>query len=486
MFGGGEEFFQPPPSIDRDTLRHYATFCARLRALKVPSKKAINEVASAAHEVGDNPQAYELVIGAIFRHIKSWTDNKQLACWYVLDKLCKEERDKYGYTASRYILEIGRDHIPYENPALAAKYESLVEHWESVFPRHVVDALWLAKKERLWAVEHPAELAQQQQQEEEEWTRVQRAMDDEDGLNHFGQPCMDYLQGRCTWGDQCRLYHPPGEEGSLPLECRMGDWKCAACGVINRHYRRRCSNCVREKPQYKQDSRGVVVVAEDKLLSQPDPAVQSVLRQQFGYNPYRVDEALAHWRVRLEHTTLSDYLSERRAAYRVRILHRPPADALEERCRTQRHYPDVDIDGEEEDSNEDVDEEEGEQASASRRKRVRQESVVPAGTPPPTAVALTAQLILERGMRDGMVGQLLSELARHMRAVAAGKMVLSAQQAEAMMSAIKLAYTAWNTNSTAVPFVAVFFRAVRYLEDHIGLSDAMQEDLVSMTTHFVI
>lgn len=480
MFGGGEEYFQDPPEIDRDTLRHFATFAARLRAVEKPGKKSIAELAALAREVGDTNQAYELVVGTIFRHIKTWTGNKQLACWYVLDKLCKEDRDKYGYTASKYILEIGPDYIPYEDPAVAPKYESLVEHWEGVFPRHVVDALWMAKKERLWAVDHPAEVLQQQQEEEREWVREEDAAEDEDGLNDFGQPCIDYLQGRCTWGDSCRLLHPPGEEGSLPPECRMGDWKCQSCGVINRHYRRRCSNCVREKPQYKKTR---TVTAEDAMLSAPDDSAQRALRQQFGYDPYAESEAVAHWKLRLGSTTVEDYLAERRAAYRVRILGRPPANALEERCKLQKHYPDVDL-------GPDTDlhllltghnEEDGGPSA----KRARQEGVVPSNTSPSNAVALVAQTILERGVRDGSASQLFAELARHARLLANGEgHVLSEPQAEAFLSVCKLGFTAWNTNEEAAPFVAPFFKALSKLEGSLGLSSQQQEQLTAMTTVF--
>lgn len=497
MFGGGEEYFQEPPEVDRDTLRRFAAYCARLRALKKPGKKAVTETAALAREVGDTTMAYELVVGTLFRHIKSWKGTKQLACWYVLDKLCKEDRDKYGFTARKYILEIGRDYIPYEDSELAPQYESLVEHWESIFPQHVVDALWLTKKERLWSVEHPQEVREQQEAEEEEWAREERALQDEDGLNDFGQPCIDYLQGKCSWGNECRLYHPPGEEGSLPPECRMGDWKCASCGVINRHFRRRCFNCVREKPQYKKER---TVAAEDALLSKPDKESLQVLRQQFGYDPYSPQEAVEHWKFRLgsegasasgdssHNTALEDYLAERRAAYRVRILKRSPQNKLEEQCKNQKHYPDVDI-GIDEDYMRRLEsggEYGGTLGPAARRPRL--EGIVPANTPSPNAIALVAQMIVERGVKDGMAAQLFAELARNMRVLAeddAGKgLGLSDAQAEALLSACKLGFTAWNTNKAAVPFVSVFFKTVRNVERKLGLGAEHAEQLETMATEF--
>lgn len=474
MFGGGEEYFQDPPEIDRETLARFAAFCARLRAIEKPGKKSVTEAVDLARAVGDTLLTYELVVGALFRHIKTWSGQKQLACWYVLDKLCKEDRDKYGHTAGKYILEVGRDYIPYEDVELAGKYESLVEHWENVFPPHVVDALWLAKKERLWAVDHPAEMAAQQRAEEEEWAREETAMQDEDGLNDFGQPCIDYLQGHCSWGESCRLYHPPGEEGSLPAECRMGDWKCSACGVINRHFRRRCSNCVREKPQYK---KGRQLSAEEKLLCSPDPNVVAAFHQQFGYNPYVPEEAVAHFALRFEGMSVEDYRKERAAAYRVRILGRPPTNPLEERCKATKHFPDVDM---EPDDDYDVG------SDGHVVKRARTESLVPANMPANSAIAILAQLVMERGTLDSTVPQVFAELSRYIREAAAdATMQLNETQADVLLSACKLGFTAWNTNKGDVPFVATFFKAIRHNEAKLGLSAEQAEQLESMANMFL-
>ncbi|CCW60740.1 unnamed protein product [Phytomonas sp. EM1] len=481
MFGGGEEYFQEPPEINRETLRRFAAFCARLRGLEKPGKKVIAEAAALAREVGDDPQAYELVIGALFRHIKSWKGTHQLACWYVLDQLAKEARDKYGYVAGKYLLEVGRDFIPYEDPALATRYERLVAHWERVFPRHVVDALWMAKKERLWAASHPEEERARRRAEEEMWEREERAMTEDDGLNLFGQPCLDYLQGRCAWGADCRFLHPPGEEGSLPPECRMGDWKCPSCGVINRHFRRRCANCVREKPQYQKVR---TPTAEDALLSAPDAAALEALRQQFGYNPAFPEEALAHWRLRLEGTDLAAYLAERRAAYRVRILARPPTNPLEERCKNQKHFPDVDI-GPDEAYLRLLASGGARDDAAAPAKRGRYEGFIPPGTTPSSAVAILSQMILERGVRDSTTAALFTELGRYIRALAGGEEGLTPVQAEALLSAARLGFTAWNTNRESVLFVAAFFKTIRHVEDRIGLSATDSSTLLAMTTNFL-
>eukprot|EP00658_Telonema_sp_P-2_P062113 TRINITY_DN50782_c0_g1_i1.p1 TRINITY_DN50782_c0_g1~~TRINITY_DN50782_c0_g1_i1.p1 ORF type:complete len:215 (-),score=43.63 TRINITY_DN50782_c0_g1_i1:58-624(-) len=104
---------------------------------------------------------------------------------------------------------------------------------------------------------------------------------------------MDYLQGKCSWGDQCKQLHPPNLKGSLPLECRLGDWKCV-CGTINRHFRRRCSSCPKEKPQYRRDQQ---VSVEEDLLTHPETFTEE-FRHQFGYNPNAKEEALKYWRKR--------------------------------------------------------------------------------------------------------------------------------------------------------------------------------------------
>ncbi|KAH9577255.1 hypothetical protein LSM04_001190 [Trypanosoma melophagium] len=473
MFGGGEEYFREPPSIDRDTLRRFAVFCARLREVEKPGKKTVTEASRLAREVGDSETAFELVVGVLFRHIKSWTGNKQLTCWYILDNLCKEERDKYGYTASKYILDVGRDYIPYEDPVLGPKYESLVEHWEGVFPRHVVDALWLAKKDRLWALAHPDEVLQQKEEEERQWKQEEMLIEDEDGLNDYGQPCMDYLQGRCFWGDACKLYHPPGEEGSLPLECRLGDWKCPSCGAINRHFQRRCSNCIREKPQYK---KGRKPTAEELMLSSPDPSVYVALRRQFGYDPNDVEDAVSHWKARLGDTTIESYKEERRAAYRVRILGKAPTSELEERMRSQKNYPDIDIGPPEED---DITDANGVPA------RVMMQSLVPAGTSPVGAVALLSQTIVERGARDPKLPQILHELALYVKEVAANaSLQLSPIQGETLLTACKILFSAWGADRAAKPFVPPFFRELRHTEAELGLSVESRDQLTSITREF--
>lgn len=471
MFGGGEEYFRDPPSIDRDTLRRFALFCARLRAVEKPGKKTVNECTQLAREVGNNEMAFELVVGTLFRHIKSWTGSKQLTCWYVLDKLCKEDRDKYGYTASKYILDIGRDYIPYEDPLLGPKYESLVEHWEGVFPRHVVDAIWLAKKDRLWALAHPEEVLKQKEEEERQWKEEELALEDEDGLNDHGQPCMDYLQGRCFWGDDCKLYHPPGEEGTLPPECRLGDWKCSSCGAINRHFQRRCSNCVREKPQYK---KGRKSTTEEDALSKPDPSALAAVQRQFGYDPNIAAEAVAHWNTRWESTPFEVYKDERRAAYRVRILGKPPASELDERIRMQKNYPNVDIGPPEETLD-----------MGSMQSNLPAESLIPEHMDPVNAVAFLAQTIVERGVCDPKAPQILAELALCVKQVATTSGTkLSGSPRETLLTACTIMFSAWEVDRVAVPFVPPFFREIRGTEASLGLSPEQEGNLVSMTKEF--
>lgn len=496
MFGGGEEYFQDPPSYDANTLRSFCVFASRLRRLEKPGKKGIADVAQLAREVGDTPEAYELVIGTVFRHIKTWNGMRQLACWYVLDRLCKECPDKYGFCASKYVLEIGRDYMPFEDPELRPKYEALVEHWENVFPRHVVDAVWLSKKERLWAAQHPEEYQQQLREEEEEWKKTELAMQEMEGLNVFGQPCMEYLKGRCSWGDQCSLFHPPGEEGSLPAECRMGDWKCSGCGVINRHFRRRCANCVREKPQYKQLHQPPI---EDVSLSTPDPAVLDTLRQQFGYNPYDVKEAVAHWGRRLASSSASSsssssgaaavgvvggtpresYLDERRAAFKVRLLGLKPTNSLEMRCPQWKHYPDpLLLDAPVQGVGTST-------AMTSAAARLRTEQLLPPGTSPEKAVAILAQMILERGVRDVLSPRLFQALGLSLVTVSEDSaLAIGAATADNLMAVCTLGLTAWNADKEGMSFFKSFFKNIHGAAPHIGLTILQKDQLMAITKQF--
>lgn len=497
MFGGGEEFFQDPPSYDSNTLRRFCAFSSRLRRLEKPGKKAIADVSQLAREVGDSPDAYELVVGAVFRHIKTWNGSRQLACWYVLDKLCKECPDKYGFCASKYVLEIGRDYMPFEDPDLRPKYEALVEHWENVFPRHVVDAVWLSKKERLWAAQHPEEFQQQLREEEEEWRKTELEMQEMEGLNTFGQPCINYLQGRCSWGDQCTLYHPPGEEGTLPPECRMGDWKCFGCGVINRHFRRRCANCVREKPQYKRLRQATI---EDRMLSAPDPVAMDTLKQQFGYNPYETHEAVAHWKRRLASSSSSSpsggpgpastlggasvvaYLNERKAAYKVRLLGLNATNALESRCQHWKHFPEpqlldatvVEASGP------------GVTSTASAVAHLRAEQLIPPGTSPDKAVAILAQMILERGVRDPLSPRLYGALGLSIKAVGEDRALnLAPATADSLMAVCTLALTAWNADKQGMSFFEGFFKHIHGEEARLGLTALQSDQLRTIISQFL-
>lgn len=468
MFGGGENYFKEPLSYDHGTLQRFCQFCSRLRTVQKPGKKAIHEASSLAKEVGNSLEQTELVIGALLRHIKTWVGLKQLACWYVLDKLCKENPSTYGFCTSKYVLDIARDYMPFEDPELREKYEVLVEHWENVFPRHVVDAIWMSKKERIWSASHPEEYQQQLKAEEDEWKQEELAMEDEDGLNAFGQPCMDYLQGRCGWGDRCTLYHPPGEEGSLPPECRLGDWKCRGCGVINRHYRRRCANCVREKPQYKRLRHRPV---EDTMLSTPDPNAMAVLRQQFGYVPYDEEEAVQHWAKRFQHTPLHAFLAERKAAYRVRILKRPPSTPLETRCQVQKHFAEPQV----------LDSLPTTVGDHPPFKRLHTEMLVPPETSPDKAAGILVQLALERGVRDGSAPAIYAALSSAVRSVSEDEsMSLSAGAADGLLSASTLAYTAWKSDSS-MKFCSALLQSFRGIERKLGLSRLQSDQLFAMT-----
>ena len=297
MIGGGEDCFEDPEIIEKETLKAYARFCHKLRGLEKPGKKAIGDLAESATNVGTSMIACEIVVGAIFRHIKSWRGAKQLCYWYVLDKLCKEHRDTYGHVTSMQVMDIACDYIPWEDAELASKYEVLIQRWEGVFPRHIIDVVLASKKERLNAIAHPEEIRAQREEEEAMWAEEELRHTEVEGLNDFALPCLAYMQGKCTWGKDCPNYHPEGLEGTLPPECRAGDWKCASCGTINRHFRRRCATCPRERPQYRVLRTDDL---EERAMIKRDPSNDDVFRRQFGYNPASAIEAVAYWSKRLD------------------------------------------------------------------------------------------------------------------------------------------------------------------------------------------
>ena len=303
--------------MSRDSLEAYAQMGGLLRSMTpkdATKRKTIDRLCELAEAVGTSEQSTELVIGLLLRHIKSNgstpqqvvavsqssdpeaandVGKKQLGCWYVLDKLCRSDaRDRYAHTASTYMTEVA-DYIPWENVKLAASYRALMEGWLGTFPEHVVQSLWESQELRRMRLQNPSDYRQQLLDEEQEWAREESNQLDDGKLNEYGQPCMDYLQGKCSWGDQCKQLHPPGLEGSLPPECRLGDWKCV-CGTINRHFRRRCSSCPKEKPQYRRDQQ---VSIEEKLLTHPED-FSTTFRQQFGYDPNSNEEAIRYWRKR--------------------------------------------------------------------------------------------------------------------------------------------------------------------------------------------
>lgn len=471
MFGGGEEYFREPDPIDHETLKKFARFCAKLRKLEKPSSRAIDETCNLAKEVGSLREAAELVVGTVFRHIKSCTGNKQLCCWYVLDKLCKENRDTYAFIAQSYIIEIACDYIPFEDNTLVGKYEKLIEHWDCVFPPNVIDQIWKGKKERLWAVSHPDDVKRAREEEEEEWKREELRQQDEEGLDNFGQPCMDYLQGRCLWGDQCKQLHPPGLEGSLPLECRLGDWKCGGCGSINRHFRRRCGNCIREKPQYRKLQEKN---PEDELLSHPDEVVLEIERQQFGYNPLDEADAVAHWKRRLDSVSTEQFKKERSAAYRTRILKRSPSNSFEVQVSKQINFTSVNI------GSEDVFLKSSADQPAAKKSRV--ESLVPQGLSHSEGLAYLARMVVERGAQDALVPQCLFQMVCLLKEMAGAGATLNSIQNDAFFSACKLVFSAWNTSRQSAPWAGLFFADTKQSLAKIGLPPNVLEQILVMVS----
>jgi hypothetical protein len=333
MLGGGEEYFAPPEEIDVDTITRFANLCARLRRQEKPSKKALDELKAEAEAVGSTMAAKEIVAGAIFRCIAAYSGTKQLCYWYLLDILAKQYPHTFGLLFSQHLLDVGCDAMPWEDQALYLKLQSLVEHWDGVFPADVVDRVYLARKERLWAAKHPVEAVEMRAQEEKKWGEVEKQHQEADGLDYYEQPCLAFLQGRCPWGSGCTQLHPDGLEGTMPAETRLGDWRCPGCGAINRHFRRRCFSCPREKPQYRRN--GAVKTAEEVALSTPDPEALAALRQRFGYNPCNEADAVAYWANRFQHEPVATFVENRRAAFLNKIM--PAVKASVSHAASSRH-----------------------------------------------------------------------------------------------------------------------------------------------------
>ena len=318
MFGGGEEHFAPPDEFDVDSLKRFGVLCGQLRHAEKPKQQLIEKMCADADAVGTSMAAKEIAAGAVIRHIKSWTGLKQLCGWYVLDKLAKDYPDTFRYLFGLQLLELGADHIPWEDPKLAPKYESLAEHWSCVFPGHIVDLIYKGRRERLWAAAHPDDVKKQKEEEEKTWAEEEKRHQDVDGLDEYAQPCLAYLQGNCSWGTGCTQLHPPGLENTLPPECRLGDWRCPACGSINRHFRRRCFSCPTEKPQYrKSDIDKQLQHKADATCCQFVPDDTRVFVGSLGYDPCDAAQAVRYWAARLATgDDLQAYLLERRTGLR--------------------------------------------------------------------------------------------------------------------------------------------------------------------------
>jgi hypothetical protein len=321
MFGGGEEYFAPPEEFSVETLRRFAELCTKLRRLDKPKQQAIKAACEAADAVGTTMAEKEIAAGAVARSIRFTTGDKQLCAWYVLDNLVKNHPDTFRYLFGLVILELGLEHIPWEDGVRSPKYESLTEHWSCVFPPHVVKQIFDGRSERKWAAANPEEAAQMKREEERVWEEEERKHQEIDGLDDYAQPCLAYMQGTCSWGARCSLLHPPGLEGTLPPECRLGDWRCPDCGSINRHFRRRCYSCPREKPQYR---RSDVSKQEDAPLCQADT---KTLKSTFaavtplGYDPCDEGAAVGYWNHRLPNPqAVQEYLIERREKYKSVFL----------------------------------------------------------------------------------------------------------------------------------------------------------------------
>lgn len=321
MLAGGEEYFQPPEPIDHDSLCRFAAWCKKLRGLEKPGKKSLETLAREGDAVGAAMHVKEVVAGTVLRAIKQSAGVKRHACWCLLDLMSKTYKSTFAFLFELHLADVAADCIDWDDPNLAPKYEQLLEHWDTVFDKQLIQTLWsVRRKERLWAASHPEEARRQRDDEEATWDREIERSKDEEGLDNYGEPCLPYLQGRCSWGDKCTQLHPPGLEGSLPPESRAGDWRCPSCSMINRHFRRRCFSCVAEKPQYKKGA-DFAKTPEVVATCKAETRFLDPLASQFGYDFNSPDSAVKFWSEKLSSPAqVAEYIQTRRQKYQSQIL----------------------------------------------------------------------------------------------------------------------------------------------------------------------
>lgn len=477
MFGGGESHFAPPAPIDKDTLFRFAEFCTALKQSEKATTKTIEKLIKLAVNVGSSMTAKELVTGVVLRGIKTWRADKLWLAWCLLDRLSKEHPEDFGLQFQKYILEVGSEYIPWEDEVPEKpRYQVLVESWDTVFPNHVISAIYASKKERLYNVKHPEEYQQALDEEERIWKQEEAKHQDEDGLDDFSEPCLQYLQGNCPWGENCTQLHPEGLEGSLPPECRSGDWRCPSCGTINRHFRRRCVTCPKEKPQYK---RHAEKSAEEALLTHPDLEAMRVFKLQFGYDPCDGDEAIQFWRSRGITSDepdrdrdreragngigLSDsaerWITERKAAIKTKILNKPASNEYEEMIAARIHWPGT------EEWSQLLDQalKEDEEGGRSKKRRALELKVTLPTVPTMPArdkVFYIAQRVVDNGVQHSDSPGYLFLLCQSLQEAVqdpAFKSAPTIQAPLAFVNCVKLVFTGWSTagrpaNHPAVPF----------------------------------
>eukprot|EP00759_Apiculatamorpha_spiralis_P007900 PhF_6_TR14961/c0_g1_i1/m.23483 len=330
MYAAGAEYFAPLEEYDRDTLRRYAEFCTSLRNLTKPQKSAIENCTRLAVEV----QHPELVAAAVMRHIRSASTDRKLPLWYLLDSLVKKHESTFVPRFEPELEDLALEGMPWEVESAMGKLRGLVDSWQKVFPQSVLRRLDKAREERIKMFENKALYEKRRREEEVEWRKEEEDLEEAEGLDEYAQPCLRYLQGKCEYGDSCKLYHPEGKEGTLPPEARPGDWACDHCGSVNRHWRRRCFYCVGEKPQWRKGTSGIQMV-------DPEDERFHIFRQQFGYDPVDKDAAVTYWSEFFQGNTIDDWVADRSSTYRVRILGRAPRNDGEAELRTTVHYRDA-------------------------------------------------------------------------------------------------------------------------------------------------
>eukprot|EP01063_Lacrimia_lanifica_P008837 TRINITY_DN1589_c0_g3_i1.p1 TRINITY_DN1589_c0_g3~~TRINITY_DN1589_c0_g3_i1.p1 ORF type:complete len:531 (+),score=189.79 TRINITY_DN1589_c0_g3_i1:60-1652(+) len=308
-------------AIDSAGLKRLAKFCELMVAAKdkEPKKTPIEELRNAAEQVAQNDVMAQSVAGCIQRHIQKSADipNKLMLCWYLLDRLAKNNPNSFGQIFGVGIADLASEHMAWTNAKDEPKYSKLVKTWEALFGMRRCEEILRNKEIKIAA--HQQEEAEREERrakglpepgpkdaEEDDTPRYDSMALVLGGVRdgqvvEYQEPCKHYLLGLCT-NPKCSKPHPPGQFGSMADEGKklLGDWKCQKCGYKNPGANLHCyrRNCAGERP--------LLLVSLQKQQN-----FKEKCSAQFGYDPDEADEAVAHFK----DTNWDEYRAERKRKY---------------------------------------------------------------------------------------------------------------------------------------------------------------------------